>query len=154
LPGVNAARRHEIAAPCSVDGDLRRQRRNPRPNRGAYSQRDLDDGTGDLLQRTALEHRVDQPAERDEHREPTDPEQRVDRVAHAQRRQLPGLLEQTLHDASEAQDREQQEDETQETEARARVRGRRQDVPDRVRAVSGQVVALDYALGGALAPER
>ena len=85
--------------------------------------------------------------------EAADPEQPVERVADAQRLELPGLLEQPLHGAREAQDRDQEEEEPDEAEARARARRRREDVLDRLGAAAGEVVAVDDALGGALAAE-
>ena len=86
-------------------------------------------------------------------REPADPEQAVERVADAQRAELPGLLEQPLHRAGEAQDRDQQEEEADDAEAGARARGRREDVLDRLGAAAGELVAVDDAVGRALAPE-
>ena len=52
-------------------------------------------------------------------RQPADPEQPVERVADAQRLELPGLLEQPLHGAGEAQDRDHEEEEADDAEARA-----------------------------------
>ena len=86
-------------------------------------------------------------------RQPGDPDQPVERVADAQRLELPGLLEQPLHGAAEAQHRDQQEEEPDDAEARARAGGRREDVPDRLGAASGQVVPVDDAVGRALAAE-
>jgi hypothetical protein len=96
---------------------------------------------------------VDDAAERGIQQEPADPQQAVDAVAHAQRLELPGLLEQPLRSPREAQDRNQQKERSHDTEARARACGRREDVPDRLRAAAGQAVALDDALGRALAPQ-
>ena len=67
--------------------------------------------------------------------------------------ELPGLLDQPLHAAGEAQDRDHEEQEPDDAEARALPVGRREDVLDRLGAASGQLVAVDDALGRALAPE-
>ena len=85
--------------------------------------------------------------------EPDDPEQPVGRVADAQGAELPGLLEQALHAAGEAQDRDHEEQQPEEADAGARARGRREDIPDRLGAASAQVVARDDAIGRAPAPE-
>ena len=85
-------------------------------------------------------------------RERADPEQPVERVADAQRLELPGLLEQPLHAAGEAQDRDQEEEEADDAQARVRARGRREDVGDRRGAASGQLVAVDDAVGRASCP--
>ena len=67
--------------------------------------------------------------------------------------ELPGLLDQALHGAGEAQDRDHEEKEADDAKAGFRARRRREDVLDRLGAVSGQVVAVDDALGRALASE-
>ena len=65
---------------------------------------------------------MDEAADGHIQREPADPEQPVERVAHAQRLELPGLLEQALDGAGEAQDRDQEEQEPDDADARARSR--------------------------------
>ena len=87
------------------------------------------------------------------HRESADPEQPVEGVAHAQRLELPGLLEQPLHGTGEAQDRDHQEEDADDAEARARARRAQEDVPDRFRAAAGELVAVDDVVGGVLAPQ-
>ena len=89
----------------------------------------------------------------DVQREPADPQQPVERVAHAQRLELPRLLDQPLHPAREAQDRDEQEQEPEHAEARARAGGRREDVPDRLGPAARQLVAGDDPVGGAPAAE-
>ena len=92
------------------------------------------------------------PLSEDPHREPADPQQPVERVAHAQRRELPGLLEQPLHGSGEAEDRDQQEEAPDDADARAGSRGRREDILDGLGAATGQLVAVDDALGRLPAP--
>src|SRR3954468_21247257 len=96
---------------------------------------------------------MEEAAEREVRDETGDPEQPVEGVADAQRGELPRLLEQTLHGAGEAQDSDEEEEESDDADAGARPRGRREDVLDRLGAASAQVVALDDAVGRALAPE-
>ena len=67
--------------------------------------------------------------------------------------ELPRLLDQSLHGAAEAQNRDHEKQEPDDAEGRPHPRGRREDVPDRRGAASGQLIAIDDPLGRGLAPD-
>ena len=93
------------------------------------------------------------PLSEDPRREPDDPQQPVERVAHAQRLELPRQLEQPLYRSGEAQDRDQHEEHREDPDARGRARGRREDIRHRLGAAPGQLIAVDDALGRLPAPQ-
>jgi hypothetical protein len=95
---------------------------------------------------------VQQPAEAHVERQAADPQQAIEAVAHAQRLELPRLLEQPLHGPREAEQRDQEEQGPDQAEARARA-GRREDVLHRLRTAARQPIAVDDAVGGVLPAE-
>ncbi len=86
-------------------------------------------------------------------RQADDPDQAVDGVAHAQRLELPRLLEHALDPAREAQHRDDEEQRPEHGDVGVGPGGGGEHVAHRLGAAAGEVVAVDEALRGVLAPD-